>query len=69
MNIGIIGLGLMGGSIGLALKKYNKKYYIIGFDNNQIHKKEALILNLVDKIALNLESKPLFYVFDYYQIQ
>lgn len=56
MNIGIVGLGLMGGSIGLTLKKYSNKYFIIGHDNNKIHMQEALILNLVDKIALTLDE-------------
>jgi prephenate dehydrogenase len=44
-NIGIIGLGLIGGSIGLALTKKNHKVY--GFDNNDFHSKKALELGLV----------------------
>ncbi len=51
MNIGIIGLGLMGGSLGLALKKFPKKYTLIGYDHNPTHTKDALSLNLVDSIA------------------
>jgi len=51
MNIGIIGLGLMGGSLGLTLKKLPKKYTIIGYDHNQQHQKDALLLNLVDRLA------------------
>ncbi|MGE0560623.1 MAG: prephenate dehydrogenase [Flavobacteriales bacterium] len=44
-NIGIIGLGLIGGSIGLALT--NKNYKIYGFDNNDLHSKKAVELGLV----------------------
>ena len=56
MNIGIIGPGLMGGSLGMALKKFPEKYYIIGYDHNPKHQKEALILNLVDKISDGFEE-------------
>jgi prephenate dehydrogenase len=41
----------MGGSLGLALKKLSKKYYILGYDHNKKHQKEAQELNLVDKIV------------------
>lgn len=51
MKIGIIGLGLMGGSLGLALKHFSKEYYILGYDHNQSHQKEALSLGLVDEIS------------------
>ncbi len=51
MNIGIIGLGLMGGSFGLALKKNQLSGKIIGFDHNQKHCEQALELNLVDEIG------------------
>ena len=56
MNIGIIGLGLMGGSLGLALKKFSNKYHIIGYDNNKRHQKEAISLNLVDEIYDKFED-------------
>jgi prephenate dehydrogenase len=56
MNIAIIGLGLMGGSLGLSLKKFPNKYNIIGYDHNQKHQKEALILNLIDKIAIDFKE-------------
>jgi len=51
MNIGIIGLGLMGGSLGLALKRFPQKYTIIGYDYNSQHQQDALSLHLVDKLA------------------
>ena len=56
MNIGIIGLGLMGGSLGLALKKFPQKYSLIGYDHNTEHTKDALALNLVDKITHELDE-------------
>jgi len=56
MNIGIIGLGLMGGSLGLALKKLPQKYSLIGYDHNLEHTQDALALNLVDKITQNLDD-------------
>ena len=51
MKIGIVGLGLMGGSLGLALKKVSTKYTLIGYDHSDSHKREALKLNLIDHIV------------------
>ena len=56
MNIGIIGLGLMGGSLGLALKKFPKKYTIIGYDHNKKHQEDALKLKLIDKLAKSFDE-------------
>jgi prephenate dehydrogenase len=56
MNIGIIGLGLMGGSLGLALKKFPKKYTIIGYDHNKKHQEDALTLKLIDKLATSFDE-------------
>jgi len=56
MNIGIIGLGLMGGSLGMALKKFPQKYNVIGYDHNKNHLKEALLLNLVDEVTDDFEE-------------
>jgi len=50
-NIAIIGLGLMGGSFGLALKKYNLCDKVLGVDYNISHQKDALELGLVDEIV------------------
>ncbi|GAB6074112.1 prephenate dehydrogenase [Nautilia lithotrophica] len=49
MTCGIVGLGLMGGSFGLAMRGYFKE--IIGIDHNEDHKKDALNLGLVDKVG------------------
>ncbi len=50
MNIAIVGLGLMGGSLALSLKKLNFIDEIVGSDYNKEHQKEALRLGLVSKI-------------------
>ena len=54
-KIGIIGLGLMGGSIGIALKEISPKFHFIGLDHNKNHCEQALKLGLVNEIvqALN----------------
>lgn len=49
MQVGIIGLGLIGGSMGLALRECGKFKKILGFDIDQLHCKQALLLGLVDE--------------------
>lgn len=56
MNIGIVGLGLMGGSLAIALKKFPNKYKTFGYDHNLSHIKEAIELGLVDKIVESFEE-------------
>ncbi|BCD61593.1 prephenate dehydrogenase [Nitratiruptor sp. YY08-26] len=51
MKVGIVGLGLMGGSLALDLRKQNLASKIVGYDRNPRHKKEALELGLVDEIV------------------
>ena len=51
MNVAIIGLGLMGGSLALSLKKLDFISTIVGSDHNKIHQKEAVELGLVEKIV------------------
>ncbi|MDQ7046299.1 MAG: prephenate dehydrogenase [Sulfurovum sp.] len=55
-KVGIVGLGLMGGSLSLALKKLPEEYYFIGLDHNKLHCTQALKLGLVDEITLSLET-------------
>jgi len=55
-QIGIIGLGLMGGSFSLALQETTGNYSFIGLDHNEEHCKEALKLGLVDRIADSLNE-------------
>ena len=54
IKIGIVGLGLMGGSLSLALQKQSKAYYFIGMDHNALHCSQALELGLVDEITDSL---------------
>lgn len=49
MQAGIIGLGLMGGSMGLALKETRMFKTVVGMDANPIHTQQALSLGLVDE--------------------
>ncbi len=57
MIVGIIGLGLMGGSLGLELqdKKIAKK--VVGIDHNISHCEEALSLGLIQEISTLDEIK------------
>ncbi len=55
MVVTIIGLGLIGGSLGLSLKQNGFASKIIGVDNNPSHAKEALELEIVDEI-MSLEE-------------
>jgi prephenate dehydrogenase len=57
MIIGIVGLGLMGGSLGLALQNTKLVSKIVGFDHNLSHCEEALKLNLVHEIVSFSEIK------------
>lgn len=50
MRVGIIGLGLIGGSMGLCLKKTKIVSRIFGYDLNTKNEKEALKLGLVDEL-------------------
>lgn len=56
MKIGIIGLGLMGGSLGVALKSRFPAYHIIGLDHNAEHCSQALELKLVDMVAESIDT-------------
>ncbi|WP_417332214.1 prephenate dehydrogenase [Halarcobacter sp.] len=51
MNIGIIGLGLMGGSFAKAVKKYSIATKVYGFARSEKSKKEIEELNLVDELT------------------
>ncbi len=51
MNIAIIGLGLMGGSLALSLKKLSFINSIVGLDLNKEHQTQAISLELVDKVV------------------
>lgn len=51
MRIGIIGMGLMGGSMALSLKKLSCVASVVGSDHNSSHTAEALKLGLVEAIV------------------
>ncbi|WP_187648057.1 prephenate dehydrogenase [Nitrosophilus labii] len=51
MTAGIVGLGLMGGSLALELKELDFIEKVLGYDKNEEHKKEALKLGLIDEIV------------------
>jgi len=51
LNIGIIGLGLMGGSLAKAVKRYSIAKKVYGFTNSEKNKKDILDLNLVDELV------------------
>ncbi|MFK5938531.1 MAG: prephenate dehydrogenase [Sulfurimonas sp.] len=57
MNIAIIGLGLMGGSLALSLQKENYVKSIVGYDHNKGHQTEAIKLGLVKNIVSFEEVK------------
>ncbi len=55
-KIGIIGLGLMGGSLSMGLQKTKKDFYFIGLDHNEEHCTQALSLGLVDEVVQTLDE-------------
>ncbi len=57
MKVGIVGLGLMGGSFAMALKESGLDVEILGFDHNKSNMKEAKEIGFVDKIASFEEIK------------
>ena len=48
-KIGIIGLGLIGGSLGLSLQKQGT--IVLGLDDQTTHQNQALELGLINTIA------------------
>jgi prephenate dehydrogenase len=50
MRLAVIGIGLIGGSLALSLKKKGFVSNVIGVDNNPDHQAEALRLGIVDEI-------------------
>jgi len=57
INVCIIGLGQIGGSLGLALKKYaGKRYHVTGIARRQETEKTALKMKAVDEVSLSFEA-------------
>ncbi|WP_339250000.1 prephenate dehydrogenase [Sporosarcina sp. FSL W8-0480] len=55
-NVAIVGLGLIGGSLGLALKRNKQEIHIIGFDRSYATADEAYRRGIIDTIAPSAKS-------------
>ncbi len=55
-KICIIGVGLIGGSFALGLKKANKAKMIVGFDSNEDNLKQAQALDIIDEYNLDIAT-------------
>ena len=58
-TVGIIGLGLIGGSIGLALRQQSdtlgeRSYSVIGYDSSPERRQQAMQLQAIDQMSDNL---------------
>ncbi len=51
MNVHVIGIGLIGGSMALDIKSLHPDATVYGIDNNESHLAEAIALGVVDKAA------------------
>ena len=51
MNLFVIGIGLIGGSMAKDIKRLQPEVTIYGIDNNPAHLEEAMTLGLIDKKA------------------
>ena len=51
MNVFVIGLGLIGGSLALDIKATYDNVVVYGIDNKEAHIQQALDINLIDKVA------------------
>lgn len=50
MKVFVVGIGLIGGSMALDLKRLDSTIQIHGVDTNSVHLEEALALGVIDKI-------------------
>ena len=50
-NIFVVGIGLIGGSFALDIKKLNSECAIFGIDKNEAHLDEAIKLGVIDEKA------------------
>jgi len=56
MNVSIIGLGLIGGSLALSLRQKGFTKSITGYDRNPVHGTRALELGIVDQVVNSIEE-------------
>ena len=61
MKIGIIGLGLIGGSMGLALKKSGYAARVLGYDANADHSQWALENEIIGVQCGTIEELKVFF--------
>ncbi|PLT34879.1 prephenate dehydrogenase [Bacillus sp. V5-8f] len=55
-NVLIIGLGLIGGSVSLAIKQQHREAFIFGYDVNEKNIRLAKMLGIVDEGAVTIEE-------------
>lgn len=55
-SVSIIGVGLIGGSLALALKNKGLAKYIVGYGRNPVRLKEAQKLGVIDEFTLSLRD-------------
>lgn len=56
MNVGIAGLGLIGGSMGLALRECGYANTVLGYDQTEEHMEIALQKSIIDEKCTSLEN-------------
>ena len=56
-QIAIVGLGLIGGSLALDLRRLHLAEHLLGYDQRPHHCEEALHRNLVDSASTNFDEK------------
>ncbi len=55
-RLAIIGVGLIGGSLALALKKKASVQHIVGYSRDEAHLKKAVSLKIIDSYSLNIQE-------------
>jgi prephenate dehydrogenase len=56
LNVAILGLGLIGGSIGLATRRGDERAHVVGFDPDEQALSAALAMGAIDEQAANVEQ-------------
>ena len=56
-TIGFIGLGLIGGSIARAMRKYHEDYHILAYDKNRDTLAAALSSGIIDAVCENEDER------------
>ncbi|MGD6944020.1 prephenate dehydrogenase [Cytobacillus gottheilii] len=53
----MIGLGLIGGSLALSIKKAHEKAWVVGYDVNEEQGRLAKMLTVVDELAVSIDEE------------